>query len=69
MRRADLTKVTLANAYLRDADLRGIDLRNVDLEGCSLYQAKISGVYFPNDYSAEEIRTSRSYGTRLRKGK
>ena len=67
MRNADLSKVKLTGAYLRDTDLRGQDLRNHNLEGCSLYHAHISGVWFPADISAEEIRLSLEQGTRLRR--
>jgi uncharacterized protein YjbI with pentapeptide repeats len=67
LRNADLAKVKLTGAYLRDTDLRGQDLRQHDLEGCSLYHAHISGVWFPADFSAEEIRLSLEQGTRLRR--
>jgi uncharacterized protein YjbI with pentapeptide repeats len=56
----------LRDAYFRDADLRGVDLRQAQLEGASLGSAKISGTYFPEGISAEEIRLSVEYGTRLR---
>lgn len=55
-----------SNAYFRNADLSGIDFRETNLEGASLLDAKISGVYFPEDISAEEIRLSLETGTRLR---
>lgn len=67
LRQIDADRLILRGAYLRDADLRGLDLRQVDLEGCSLYHAKISGVYFPQGFSADEIRLSVDFGTRLRK--
>jgi uncharacterized protein YjbI with pentapeptide repeats len=67
LRNADLTKVKLTGAYLRDTDLRGQDLRQHNLEGCSLYHARISGVWFPADLSADEIRLSLEQGTRLRR--
>ena len=62
----DFDRVILRGSYLRDTDLRGADLRNVDLEGCSIYHAKISGAYFPDNLPVEEIRMSIEYGTRLR---
>ena len=65
-RGVDLRKVILRDSYLRDADLRGADLRHMNLEGCSIYHAKISGAYFPDNLSVEEIRMSLEYGTRLR---
>ena len=68
-RGADLSRVILRNSYLRDADLRGADLRHMNLEGCSLYHAKISGAYFPDNLSVHEIRMSVEYGTRLRPSK
>src|SRR5690349_7572147 len=66
LRRIDPAKVILRGAYLRDADLRGLDLRALDLEGCSIFHAKVSGVYFPLNLSSEEIRLSLDHGTRLR---
>jgi len=66
MRNLDLSRVLLRDAYLREADLRGCDLRNHDLEGCSIYNAKISGAFFPENIPAEEIRLSLEYGTRMR---
>ena len=61
-----LKKVTLRGAYLHSADLRGVDLSLHNPEGCSLHKAKISGTLFPPNISAEEIRLSVEYGTRLR---
>ena len=50
--------------------LRGVDLRHHDLEGASLHDALISGAYFPNNLTPEEITMSVQLGTRLRtKGK
>ena len=66
LREADLQKVNLRNAYLRHADIRGQDLRRVNLEGASIHNAKISGVFFPPNIAAEEIRLSWEFGTRLR---
>lgn len=66
LRRADLSKVVLRGAYLKDADLRGLDLRHLDLEGCSLHNAKIGGVFFPDNLPAAEILLSVQLGTRLR---
>ena len=64
----DATKLVLRDAYLRDADLRGLDLRHLDLEGCSLHNAKISGTYFPENLSPQEIANSVQFGTRMRTG-
>ncbi len=66
--RVDATNLVLRDAYLRDSDLRGLDLRHVDLEGCSLHNAKISGTYFPENLSPQEIANSVQYGTRIRTG-
>jgi uncharacterized protein YjbI with pentapeptide repeats len=66
LRGLDARGLDLRDAYFRDADLRGVDLREARLEGASLGSAKISGAYFPNEISAEEIRLSVEYGTRLR---
>ena len=66
LRELDARGVDFGDAYFRDADLRGIDFRESNLEGASLAGAKISGVYFPSELTAEEIRLSVEFGTRLR---
>lgn len=66
LRSVDVSKLVLRDAYLRDADLRGLDLRHLDMEGCSLHSAKISGTYFPENLSPQEIANSVLHGTRLR---
>ena len=66
LRKIDPRAVNFTDAYFRDADLRGLDLRQVPLEGASLAHAKISGVYFPVELSADEILMSFNFGTRLR---
>jgi uncharacterized protein YjbI with pentapeptide repeats len=58
-----------SSAYFRNCDLSGIDFRETNLEGASLLDAKVSGVYFPDDLSPEEIRLSLDHGTRLRYNK
>ena len=62
----DATRVRFTDAYFRGADLRGLDLRDACLQGASLAQAKISGTYFPEELSADEILMSFNFGTRLR---
>ena len=69
LRGLDAHGLDLRDAYFRDADLRGVDLREALLEGASFGSAKISGAYFPDDISAEEIRLSVEYGTRVRSRK
>ncbi len=66
LRGLDARGLDLRDAYFRDADLRGVDLREALVEGASFGSAKISGVYFPDHISAEEIRLSVEYGTRVR---
>ena len=66
LRGADLAEVDMEGAYFRSADLRGLDLSRTNLRGVSLADAKISGVLFPVEISAEEIRMSVEMGTRLR---
>jgi uncharacterized protein YjbI with pentapeptide repeats len=66
LRGLDAVGIDFRDAYFRDADLRGVDLRQAQLEGASLGSAKISGVFFPDDIAAEEIRLSVEFGTRLR---
>ena len=59
-----------SNCYFRQTDLRGIDFSNcATLDGASIHGAKISGVLFPKELSANEILLSLEHGTRLRYGK
>jgi len=55
-----------SNSYFRATDLRGLDMHTCNLEGVSLHDAHISGVYFPDQLSPEEIRLSVEHGTRMR---
>ena len=66
LRRAHLKGLNLAGAYLRGANLSGVDLSGCNLFGASMNSAKISGAFFPENVSAEEIRFSVEYGTRIR---
>jgi len=66
MRKCKLQKADLTGAYLRSADLRSVDLSLAKLDGASMKEARVSGVLFPRELSAEEIRLSLTYGTRLR---
>jgi len=66
LRKLNARGLDFANAYFRNADLSGIDFRETNLEGASLMDAKVSGVYFPPELSADEIRLSLDHGTRLR---
>ncbi|PIE39465.1 MAG: hypothetical protein CSA53_01345 [Gammaproteobacteria bacterium] len=66
LRNMNADGLDFSGAYFRNADLSGIDFRNTNLEGASLADAKVSGVYFPKELSAEEIRLSVDFGTRLR---
>jgi len=66
LRKLNARGLDFSNAYFRNADLSGIDFRETNLEGASLMDAKVSGVYFPEALSSEEIRLSLDYGTRLR---
>ena len=66
LRRMNARGLDFSNAYFRNADLSGIDFRETNLEGASLLDAKVSGVYFPEELSADEIRLSLDHGTRLR---
>lgn len=58
----------LSDCYFRQADMRGVDLSKTKLVGASIHGAKISGVYFPVDLSADEILMSLEHGTRMRYG-
>ena len=66
LRNMEADGLDFRNSYFRNTDLRGIDFRNTNLEGASLIDAKVSGTYFPDALSAEEIRLSLDTGTRLR---
>jgi len=66
LRNMNASGLDFSNAYFRNADLSGIDFRSTNLEGASLLDAKLSGTYFPEILSAEEIRLSLDTGTRLR---
>lgn len=56
-----------SNSYFRQADLRGVDFSEcVSLEGASIHGAKISGVFFPEQLTADEITLSLQHGTRMR---
>lgn len=66
MRKCKLQKADLTGAYLRSADLRSVDLSEAKLEGASMKEARVSGVLFPRELSAQEIQLSLAFGTRLR---
>lgn len=66
LRNMNAQGLNFSNAYFRNADLSGIDFRQTNLEGASLLDAKVSGVYFPDRLSPDEIRMSLDTGTRLR---
>lgn len=66
LREMDVRGLDLSHAYFRGADLRSIDFRGSKLSGASLADAKISGCFFPEDISAQEILMSVTQGTRLR---
>ena len=66
LRTLDATRVRFTDAYFRGADLRGLDLRETCMQGASLAHAQISGTYFPEELSADEILMSVNFGTRLR---
>ena len=66
LRNMDASGLDFRDSYFRNTDLRGIDFRQSNLEGASLIDAKVSGTYFPDQLSAEEIRLSLDTGTRLR---
>ncbi len=58
--------VDFRDAYFRSCDLRGIDFRQAKLEGASLNRAQVSGCFFADNLSPEEILMSITAGTRLR---
>lgn len=66
LRGLNASGLDLSGAYFRGADLRGIDFRNTTLSGASLAAAQISGCFFSNKLSAQELDLSVTQGTRLR---
>jgi len=66
LREIDVRGLDFSNAYFRGADLRSIDFRGTRLAGASLADAKISGCFFPDNLSAQELLMSLEQGTRLR---
>lgn len=66
LRNLDVKGLDLSNAYFRGADLRSLDFRGCKLSGVSIADAKISGCFFPDDISAQEILLSMQQGTRIR---
>lgn len=70
LRGMSLDGLDFTDTYMRQTDLRGLDFRKcISLAGASICDAKISGVYFPENLSSEEIRLSLLYGTRMRVSK
>ena len=57
-------KMDLVDVNFRACDLRCADLNGLDLSGAYF---KVSGVYFPDCFSAEEIMLSLQHGTRIRR--
>lgn len=66
LRNAELNGIDLSNCWFRQTDLRGLDLRSCNLCGASIRAAKISGTYFPEELSSDEILLSLNHGTRMR---
>lgn len=66
LRNMDANGLDLTDAYFRGADLRSVDFRGATLAGASLADSKISGCYFPDDITAQEILMSVNLGTRIR---
>ena len=66
LRKFTLRTANLRNAYLKMADLRGVDLSEAQMDGASINRAHISGAFFPRNISAQEIRLSVEFGTRMR---
>ena len=58
--------IDFSNSYFRQSDLRGVNFKTCNLEGASIYNARISGVYFPENLSPDEIKLSLEHGTRMR---
>ena len=66
LRGYDLCNIDFSDSYMHGVNLSGMDLRGANFSGASMKDAKVSGCYFPKDLSADEIRLSLEFGTRLR---
>ncbi len=66
LRDLDVIGLDFSNAYFRGADLRSVDFRSCRINGASFADAKISGCYFPENISAQEILLTVQHGTRIR---
>ena len=66
LRGMDVEGVDFSNSYFKQTDLRGLNMTTCNLEGASIQVARISGVYFPNELSVDEIQLSNIHGTRMR---
>jgi uncharacterized protein YjbI with pentapeptide repeats len=66
LRGVDAAGLDFSHCYFRNANLRGVDFSKSRLEGASLNEAKVAGVYFPVELSAEEIALSIEHGVRMR---
>ena len=63
LRKMNARGLDFSSAYFRNCDLSGIDFRETNLEGASLLDAKVSGVYFPDELSLKRFVFSRSRHT------
>ena len=66
LRGLEAAGLDLSNCYFHQTDLRGVDLREARMDGASINSARISGTYFPDELTAEEISLSLIHGTRMR---
>ena len=66
LRSLNVVGLDFTGSYFRQTDLRGLNFSKSILKECSLNGAKISGAYFPEELTAEEIQLSWSHGTRMR---
>jgi uncharacterized protein YjbI with pentapeptide repeats len=66
LRGLDASGLDMSGGYFRQADLRGIDFSDTGLEGASINAARISGAFFPEELSAQEIDLSINHGTCMR---
>lgn len=58
--------IDFSHSYFHHSDLRGVDLRKACVDGASINSARISGTFFPDELTAEEINLSLTHGTRMR---
>jgi uncharacterized protein YjbI with pentapeptide repeats len=66
LRNINADGLDFSGCYFRQTDLRGVDLSQSKMLGASINGARVSGVFFPIELSADEINLSLTHGIRMR---